>query len=62
MNVILIVMVPLTPDAQPEFQLIRPMNFYVRAKRRTTWPEPSKDAKKIAVEYGPDEKKPHVPK
>jgi len=55
-------MVPLTPDAQPEFQLIRPMNFYVRAKRRTTWPEPSKDAKKIAVEYGPDEKKPHVPK
>lgn len=23
----------------PYFQLIRPMNLYVRAKRRTEWPE-----------------------
>ncbi|KAK3711656.1 hypothetical protein LTR37_009432 [Vermiconidia calcicola] len=34
----------------PEFQLIRPMNFYVRAKKRKTWPKPSDDAKKIAEE------------
>jgi cytochrome P450 len=26
----------------PEFQLIRPLNFYVTAKRRTTWPSKSK--------------------
>ncbi|RDW60722.1 hypothetical protein BP6252_12105 [Coleophoma cylindrospora] len=26
----------------PEFQLIRPVNLYVRAKKRTSWPEPSK--------------------
>ena len=25
----------------PDFQLIRPMNLYVRARRRTTWPEKS---------------------
>lgn len=41
----------------PEFQLIRPMNFYVRAKRRTTWPKPSPDAKKIAEDYAPEDKK-----
>lgn len=42
----------------PEFQLIRPMNFYVRARRRTSWPEKSKDAKKIAEEYAKGEKNP----
>jgi hypothetical protein len=42
----------------PEFQLIRPMNFYVRAKRRTSWPEKSKDAKPIAEEYKEGEKNP----
>jgi cytochrome P450 len=42
----------------PEFQLIRPMNFYVRAKRRTTWPEKSKDAKPIAEDYKEGEKNP----
>lgn len=26
----------------PAFQLVRPMNFYVRAKKRTSWPEKSK--------------------
>ncbi|KAI9650423.1 hypothetical protein NHQ30_000437 [Ciborinia camelliae] len=29
-------------EYDPSFQLIRPNNFYVRAKRRTTWPEKSK--------------------
>ncbi|KAL9620416.1 MAG: hypothetical protein Q9160_005001, partial [Pyrenula sp. 1 TL-2023] len=42
----------------PEFQLIRPMNFYVRARKRTVWPEPSPGAERIAQEYGPGEKKP----
>ena len=28
-------------EYDPEFQLVRPLNFYVRAKRRTTWPNPS---------------------
>jgi hypothetical protein len=44
----------------PEFQLIRPMNFYVRAKKRTSWPERNKDAKTIAEQYGPGEKKPPI--
>lgn len=44
----------------PEFQLIRPMNFYVRAKRRTSWPKPSPDAKKIAQDYTPEDKKPEM--
>lgn len=35
----------------PEFQLIRPMNFYVRARKRTSWPEKSKDAKPFAEDY-----------
>ncbi|KAJ4401358.1 hypothetical protein N0V91_008022 [Didymella pomorum] len=35
----------------PEFQLIRPMNFYVRARKRTTWPEKNKNSKKVAEEY-----------
>jgi len=42
----------------PEFQLIRPMNFYVRARRRTSWPEKSKDAKKIAEQYKEGERNP----
>jgi len=42
----------------PEFQLIRPMNFYVRARQRTNWPEKSKDAKKIAEEYAQGEGNP----
>jgi hypothetical protein len=42
----------------PEFQLIRPMNFYVRARKRTVWPEKSKDAKTIAEEYKEGEKNP----
>ncbi|KAI9054273.1 hypothetical protein LZ554_001441 [Drepanopeziza brunnea f. sp. 'monogermtubi'] len=29
-------------EYDPSFQLIRPMNFYARAKKRTTWPEKSK--------------------
>ena len=28
-------------EYDPEFMLIRPVNLYVRAKRRTEWPEPS---------------------
>ncbi|PGH18236.1 hypothetical protein AJ79_00575 [Helicocarpus griseus UAMH5409] len=28
-------------EYDPEFQLIRPLNFYLRAKRRTEWPEKS---------------------
>ncbi|KAF5854160.1 hypothetical protein GGP41_006969 [Bipolaris sorokiniana] len=44
----------------PEFQLIRPMNFYVRAKRRTTYPEPSPGAVKIAQDYAPGEAKPPI--
>ena len=44
----------------PEFQLIRPMNFYVRARRRTSYPEPTKGAKKIAVEYAEGEEKPPI--
>ncbi|PSK43021.1 Isotrichodermin C-15 hydroxylase [Elsinoe australis] len=35
----------------PEFQLIRPMNFYVRARKRTSWPKPSPDARKIAEDH-----------
>ncbi|KAH7346358.1 cytochrome P450 [Rhexocercosporidium sp. MPI-PUGE-AT-0058] len=31
-------------DYDPSFQLIRPMNFYVRAKKRTSWPEKSKQS------------------
>ncbi len=31
-------------EYDPMFQLIRPMNLYVRAKRRTEWPEKSKAA------------------
>ncbi|TVY32774.1 Cytochrome P450 [Lachnellula subtilissima] len=31
-------------EYDPEFQLIRPVNLYVRAKKRTTWPEPSMKA------------------
>jgi cytochrome P450 len=42
----------------PEFQLIRPMNLYVRARKRTTWPEKSKEAKKIAEEYAQGEGNP----
>ncbi|KAF2090166.1 cytochrome P450 [Saccharata proteae CBS 121410] len=30
-----------TVEYDPEFQLVRPLNFYVRARRRTTWPEKS---------------------
>jgi cytochrome P450 len=30
-------------EYDPAFQLVRPMNFYVRAKKRTTWPEKSKN-------------------
>jgi hypothetical protein len=44
----------------PEFQLIRPMNLYVRAKKRTTWPKPSPGAKKIAQDYAPGEAKPPI--
>ncbi|CAN9142520.1 unnamed protein product [Alternaria alternata] len=44
----------------PEFQLIRPMNFYVRAKRRTSYPKPTPGAKKIAVEYAEGEEKPPI--
>ncbi|KAF1941670.1 cytochrome P450 [Clathrospora elynae] len=44
----------------PEFQLIRPMNFYVRAKRRTSYPKPSPGAKKIAQDYKPGEAKPPI--
>lgn len=32
-------------EYDPAFQLIRPMNFYVRAKKRTTWPEKTKEEK-----------------
>lgn len=28
-------------EYDPEYQLIRPLNFYVRARKRTTWPAPS---------------------
>jgi cytochrome P450 len=31
-------------EYDPEFQLIRPVNLYVRARKRTTWPEPSVEA------------------
>jgi len=31
-------------EYDPEFQLIRPVNLYVRAKKRTIWPEPSVEA------------------
>ncbi|KFZ19200.1 hypothetical protein V502_03782 [Pseudogymnoascus sp. VKM F-4520 (FW-2644)] len=31
-----------TIEYDPEFQLIRPLNFYVRARKRTVWPEKSK--------------------
>ena len=41
----------------PEFQLIRPIHFYVRA-RRMSWPEKRKEAKKIAEEYAVEEKNP----
>lgn len=44
----------------PEFQLIRPMNLYVRAKRRSTWPKPSPGAVKIAQDYAPGEVKPPI--
>ncbi|RYO39354.1 hypothetical protein AA0113_g4154 [Alternaria arborescens] len=44
----------------PEFQLIRPMNFYVRAKRRTSYPKPTPGAKKIAVDYAEGEEKPPI--
>jgi cytochrome P450 len=44
----------------PEFQLIRPMNLYVWARKRTSWPERSKDAKKIAEDYREGEKKPPI--
>jgi hypothetical protein len=42
----------------PEFQLIRPMNLYVRARRRTSWPEKSKDAKPFAEQYKDGEQNP----
>jgi hypothetical protein len=42
----------------PEFQLIRPMNFYVRARKRTSWPEKSKDAKPFAEDYKEGERNP----
>jgi cytochrome P450 len=42
----------------PEFQLIRPMDFYVRARRRTSWPERKEGAKKVAEEYGEGEENP----
>jgi cytochrome P450 len=42
----------------PEFQLIRPMNFYVRARKRTSWPAMSKDAKPFAEEYKKGERNP----
>jgi cytochrome P450 len=42
----------------PEFQLIRPMDFYVRARRRTTWPEKTKGAKPFAEEYAEGEDNP----
>lgn len=41
----------------PEFQLIRPMNFYVRAKKRTSWPKPNPDAKRIAEDYANGDKR-----
>lgn len=44
----------------PEFQLIRPMNLYVRAKKRTTWPKPSPGAVKIAQDYAPGEVRPPI--
>ena len=31
-------------EYDPNFQLIRPMNLYVRAKRRNQWPEANKKA------------------
>lgn len=31
-----------TIEYDPQYQLIRPMNLYVRAKKRTEWPKPSK--------------------
>jgi cytochrome P450 len=37
----------------PEFQLIRPMNFYVRARKRTSWPERSNDTKNKEQEKKP---------
>lgn len=30
-----------TVDYDPQYQLIRPMNLYIRAKKRTEWPKPS---------------------
>ncbi|KAI2475479.1 Cytochrome P450 [Pyrenophora tritici-repentis] len=42
----------------PEFQLIRPMNFYVRARRRTSWPERTKGARKVAEDYKEGEVRP----
>jgi len=32
-------------EYDPSFQLIRPNNFYVRAKKRTSWPQKSGEAK-----------------
>ena len=31
-----------TIEYDPNYQLIRPTNFYVQAKKRTEWPEPTK--------------------
>ena len=36
-------------EYDPMYQLIRPINFYVRAKRRTEWPEPT-------TKYAPEPK------
>ncbi|RPA80541.1 putative cytochrome P450 [Ascobolus immersus RN42] len=36
-------------EYDPEFQLIRPLNLYLRAKRRTTWPEPTPGSKAAQV-------------
>ena len=29
-------------EYDPQYQLIRPTNFYIRARRRTEWPKPSR--------------------
>lgn len=36
-------------EYDPSFQLVRPMNhFYAKARRRTTWPEKSKNISKAS--------------
>lgn len=46
-------------EYDPSFQLIRPMNLYVRATRRTKWPKKSDGGKKRADEAKKDEEAKH---